>query len=299
MKVNANIVAAVDFSSISPVVLEHAAKIASHRGGAILATHVLDESRLKDWIDTLGEDKSSGHWIEKTKERLSELTAPQSASCDITLDVSLGRPYQKIVELVESTKAGLLVIGAHDQAKRRMGSVATKCIRAVPSDVLVLRDWQGRLFKKVAACVDFSETSARALGQALDFAEAHKASLEIIHVIFPPKNDPWGEAMVHPLDSNVSYESVVRERAQRRMEVFLKPFKDRLEKLDHSTLVLESQCPAMVISAHALSDSIDLIVMGSQGRSWLGSLVLGSTAERLLNDAPSSVLVVRPPQDFK
>jgi len=296
MKVNSNIVAAVDFSSISPVVLEHAVKIACHRGGTVLATHVLDESRLKDWIDTLGEDTSAENWVENTKVRLTELAAPQSGKCDLTLDVSLGRPYQRIAEWVETTGAGLLVIGAHDQAKRRIGSVAAKSIRAVASDVLVLRDWQGRLFKKIAACVDFSETSARALGQALDFADAHNASLEVIHVIFPPNNDPWGQTMVHPLDSSVSYEAAVRERARRRMEVFLKPFAERLEKLEHISVVLESQCPAMAISAHALAESIDLIVMGTQGRSWLGSLVLGSTAERLLNDAPSSVLVVRPPQ---
>jgi len=297
MSADTKIVAAVDFSSISPVVLEHAVKIACHRGGSVMAVHVLDESRLKDWIDTLGEDTSAENWIEKTKGRLTELAATQAGKCELTLDVSLGRPYQKIAELVQATGAGLLVIGAHDQDKRRMGSVAAKCIRAVASDVLVLRDWQGRLFKKIAACVDFSETSAKALGQALDFADAHNAGLEVIHVIFPPKNDPWGETMVHPLDSSVSYEAAVRERARRRMELFLKPFADRLEKLEHSTVVLESQCPAMAISAHALAESTDLIVMGTQGRSWLGSLVLGSTAERLLNDAPSSVLVVRPPQE--
>jgi universal stress protein E len=291
------IVAAVDFSSISPVILEHAAKMASFHGASVVAAHVLDESRLKDWIDTLGEDKSPEHWLENARERLAELLAAHLAKCAMTAEVTLGRPYEKIAEIVERTGAGLLVIGAHDQAKRRVGSVAAKSLRAVPSDVLLLRDWQGRLFRKVAVCVDFSETSAKALASALDFAEAHGAGLEIMHVIFPPTNDPWGQTMEHPLDSEVSYEVAVRARANRRMEAFLKPYAGRLAKLEHSCILLESQCPAVAISAHVLAGSIDLVALGTQGRSWLGAKVLGSTAARVLNDAPCSVLVVRPSGD--
>lgn len=40
----------------------------------------------------------------------------------------------------------------------------------------------------------------------------------------------------------------------------------------------------------------DLIVVGSNGRGWVGRLVCGSVARTILNHAPCAVLVARPPQ---
>jgi universal stress protein A len=48
-----------------------------------------------------------------------------------------------------------------------------------------------------------------------------------------------------------------------------------------------------VIEEVARSESVNLIAMGTHGRSGLQRLLLGSTAERVVQHAPCPVLVVR------
>ena len=43
-----------------------------------------------------------------------------------------------------------------------------------------------------------------------------------------------------------------------------------------------------------VAEGIDLVVMGSVGRSGLSGMLIGNTAERILRKLPCSVLVVKP-----
>jgi nucleotide-binding universal stress UspA family protein len=54
--------------------------------------------------------------------------------------------------------------------------------------------------------------------------------------------------------------------------------------------------PATEIVRYAGDAGIDLIVMGTHGRTGVERLVLGSVAEKVLRDAPCSVLVVKLPK---
>lgn len=294
MNENSPVVAGIDFSAASPIVLEHALKLALTDGRRLIAVHVVDDAKLKAWSEATGKDGQTERAREEARARLERLVAEHRDSLlPIEMEVPVGRPFVKLAELVKHHGSGLLVLNAHDLHKKRLGSVASRCVRLVPADVMILRDWQGCLFKKVLACVDFSETSALALDRAISAAAAHGASLEIVHVLFPPSRDPWGRVMDQPMATESSYDDAVRKRAQSRLDDFLKPFVERLAALESSTLLLESEDPASAIAAHVAAADIDLTVLGTQGRNWLDGLILGSNAERLLNDSPTSVLLVR------
>jgi nucleotide-binding universal stress UspA family protein len=51
--------------------------------------------------------------------------------------------------------------------------------------------------------------------------------------------------------------------------------------------------PAIQIVEYARLESIDLVVIGTHGRSGVAHLVLGSVAERVVRSAPCPVLTVR------
>jgi nucleotide-binding universal stress UspA family protein len=53
--------------------------------------------------------------------------------------------------------------------------------------------------------------------------------------------------------------------------------------------------PFRVITETAKERQVDLIIMGTQGRTGLSHLLLGSVAERVVRLAPCPVLVVRTP----
>lgn len=63
--------------------------------------------------------------------------------------------------------------------------------------------------------------------------------------------------------------------------------------------------PAETIAEEARAWQADLIVVGSHGKGWVDRILIGSTAERLVTELPTSVLVVpvkagrRPPVSAK
>ncbi len=293
MKNLRTIIAGVDFSSSSSQVLAHAGKLAAASGCGLVAAHVIGASTIKEWEESMGREAPTAEREDEMTARLSELVAENCPGVSAVIDVRVGSPHKALAEVVRDHGADLLVLGAHDVSKRRLGSVAARCARSVPADVLILRDWQGRFFRKIAACVDFSQSSATGLDRAITLAAVHQASLEIIHVIFPPTRDPWGKVMDQPMDSAVSYETRVRERAKRRLDEFLEPFAGRLAAIEATVVFLEGESPAAAIAAHVDVAEIDLTVTGSREASRVADLVLGSNTERLLHDSSSSVLIAR------
>lgn len=259
----------------------------------LILVHVIDESRMRDWAESMDRQAPAETRIEDVTRRLEDLAASVCSEVKCGALVLIGRPYQMLEGVVKSKGAGMVVLGAHDVSRRRLGAVAARCARSIPADVLLLRDWQGRFFHKIVAAVDFSPSSAGVLERAIKLAEVHGASLEIIHVLFPPDRDPWGQVMEQRADSGTSYEAMVRNRARDRMDAVLAPFVGRLSAIPSSITILEGESPAAAITAHVDAEEIDLTVTGSHGGSWIEDFVLGSNTERLLRDSSSSILITR------
>ena len=183
MKNHRPVLAAVDLSSSSSQVLWHAAKLASAEGSPLVVLHVISEGRLRDWEETLGTRAATAERVKEITVHLKELADEACGGVPAGITVRIGRPYRVILDVVREEGADLLVLGAHDVSRGRLGSVAAHCARSIPSDVLILRDWQSPHFHRIAACVDISVSSAAGLLRAIGIAKAHQASLEIIHVM--------------------------------------------------------------------------------------------------------------------
>jgi nucleotide-binding universal stress UspA family protein len=61
-------------------------------------------------------------------------------------------------------------------------------------------------------------------------------------------------------------------------------------------VVIEPNIPGEIIIAAAREANVDLIVMGTHGRTGIKRLVLGSVAEHVLRHAPCPVVTVRSPK---
>lgn len=287
------VVAAVDFSAVSRQIVVHAARIAGCVGGGLVVAHVVPQGRLKDWEETMGRSFDMRQGLDETTQRLREMTADIPGADGARIEVRIGKPFHALTAILKESGAGLLVVGAHDVSRRRLGSVCARCARSSPADVLILRDWQGSGFRRIAVCVDFSRSAAAAADQAVTLAACYGCGLEIIHVLYPPDRDPWGKAIDPAATAAADYAGLVRERARKRMDGFLAPFRDRLAGLDWRTLFIEGESPAAAIAAHVAAGKCDLTAIGSHEGSWLEDLVLGSNAVRILEDSVSSVLIAR------
>ncbi|MDQ8188993.1 universal stress protein [Roseibacillus persicicus] len=287
------IIAGIDFSDSSPLVLRHAIHAASLLGTSVLAIHVFPSSGL-------AERRASGYRVADSSaiqaeglKKLEALIGTEKHAVEIRPEVRIGRPVDTLNQVIEENQADLLLIAANDLTKKRLGSIASQCVRTAPCDVLVLRDWQGCNFSKILVCVDFSTSSGIALERAALLAQEHEAKLEIVHVMYPPEMDEWGMVLSHREESPLSYTEECNKETAERMKAFLLRHADSLAQVSYETLILESAHTATALTNHVLTNGADLVVLGTRGHSRLAGFFLGTNAERLLHDAPVSVLAVR------
>ena len=136
---------------------------------------------------------------------------------------------------------------------------------------------------------DFSPASRAAFLRAVDVAKRRAAELLFMHVLAPvPVLVPAGYLMPQTYNQ---IERSVRMTAQKRMNALVT--RARKAKLRARGLLVLGALPHVEIVNAARSKRIDMIVMGTHGRSGLAKLFLGSVAERVIATAPCPVLTAK------
>lgn len=153
-------------------------------------------------------------------------------------------------------------------------------------------------FTKILAPTDFSEDSKLALGYVSELAQKFGAEIIVVHV-----DQPLAPVMASELNPGLDVGTMNRIAEEQRLLA--------LRELDQTTARLREQnlkarslmrvgAPFLEIINAAQSESADLIVMGTHGRSGLAHVLMGSVAERVVNKAPCPVLTIRhPDRKFK
>lgn len=145
-------------------------------------------------------------------------------------------------------------------------------------------------FQKILVPIDFSPHSDEALRVACEMAETFGASLTLVNVFSAPIYPmPEGAYVAMP----AAYADVVAATNKRLEETCA------VVKRDHQALAVDSRAlegvPFREIVAFARKQGIDLIVMGTHGRTGLKHALLGSVAEKVVRKASCAVLTVRLP----
>ena len=139
------------------------------------------------------------------------------------------------------------------------------------------------MYKKILGTTDGSEFAKKAQKQALFLANVCGA--EIIAISVTENNFISGL----PSDDEVyQLNQILKERSEENLEEF-----DKLNKNDLKiTHVIKEGLPAKVILEVAKEEDVDLIVMGSSGKSGFDRFIMGSVADKVVNSAKCAVLVV-------
>jgi len=131
--------------------------------------------------------------------------------------------------------------------------------------------------QEILVATDFSDCSAAAVAHASRAAVESAARLHILHVL------PARSRSVESLADD-------RRRALERLGRVLPP---EIELVVTTVKDVVGGLAAEAIVAYARAHAIDLIVIGTHGRTGIARLALGSVAQRVLRDAPCEVSVVR------
>ncbi len=139
-------------------------------------------------------------------------------------------------------------------------------------------------FKQILVATDFSEYSERALLKSLGIAQRYGSKLHIVHVVPGEGYGVAGTGMLGAMN-------FARHGARDLESQFLR--KGYLEGIRYQISVEKGEVWP-VISRMIGEEDIDLIVVGTHGRSGLGKLLLGSVAEKIFRQARCPVLTVGP-----
>ena len=292
-----------DYSACAEGAFTHAAYLADRYGAELHVLHVTEPEG--NGLDTCFDDLR---------------ITPEDIAADLKLPLPErdDRPADEPVSLIEHEETGpdpapvilryaeehdidLIVMGTHGRrGLRRMmvGSVTEEVMRLSPCPVFTVRrpDRMDRTVRpwtidRVLAAVDLSERSIFAARHAARLAATYEAKLTLALVI---------DAVMMPT-SVVPYEEVPAidfESLQRQAEKDLADLADQLQEQvpalrGHVEIRVEVGHPVRDLVEMIETTGVDLLVLGSHGRTGVERFLMGSVAEQLVRLAPCPVFTLK------
>lgn len=294
MKPYSHLVAAVDFTPSCRNALKQAVRLASATGASITAVHVMDEFLVHELKQALSTDQATirADWQAKLKKFVDETDL---GTPNVRAEVRIGNPLQELSEACVVSRGDLLVMGVKGsrQEPNRVGVIAAKCVRKAPVDVLLVREDAEGTFKQVVTCVDFSTNSAQAVRRALQIAGQDKASVDCLFVYqsaVAMSLDYGGLAAPLPVTSD----QALLDQWRHDLETFVEPLAEGESGVTVTKTVIERINIRETILEHVNETHADLVVLGTRGKTGLRELLIGTTAEKIVANAPCSILAVKP-----
>lgn len=139
---------------------------------------------------------------------------------------------------------------------------------------------------RILIATDFSATAGVALDWAAELARQRGARLELVHAITLPPSMPEFTPATGP-----DFSLALQEAARARLDEVAASVKERVPDLD---TLLAPGTPSRVILGRAEEVGAAAIVLGTRGLSGWRHILLGSTAERVVQRAQCPVLCVHP-----
>jgi nucleotide-binding universal stress UspA family protein len=281
------IILATDLSPRCDRALDRAATLAAQWQTELVALHVLEEfesgtigaTQLPSWRRS--PDPVSLAW--------KQLFADVSTVADkANVLVAEGDPVETILRIAEIEKCELIVIGiARNELFGRftLGRTVDRLLRRARVPVLVVKDRPRGPYRHIVVATDFSDSSRHALEAAARLFP--EQGLTVFHAY---------EAPVAGLTTNpASHRRDYREVAARECEVFLEKV-DKPATWQTPHVLIEDGPPTFLLREYVHEKGVDLVVLGTHGRSAILEVFIGSVAKSIMNEAPCDALVIREPR---
>jgi nucleotide-binding universal stress UspA family protein len=240
---------------------------------------------------------------------LENLTSPFRDRLSVHTDVRTGTTFLEVIRAVLRIGHDLVVKPAENPAflQRVFGSTDMHLLRKCPCPVWMMKPGETRGYNCILAAVDFDPLNQQPsealnlqiLEHAVSLALTDSASLHLIHAW-----EPLAERTLR-MRGGIPAEGIARhvskERALHRagLNMLSRAIRDRIGMNVYDRLTVRVHLPKgpakTMIPTLAMGLSANLVVMGTVARTGIPGLIIGNTAEAILNQLTCSVLAVKPP----
>jgi nucleotide-binding universal stress UspA family protein len=296
LKIN-KILWATDGSKISEDALNWAKLFAKTFGAEIIGIHVLRPIDKKIYeiagrkLDMKGlMERESGNWSNRFDE-ICRVLKREKLRFEHSV-IEHHKPYEKIIQVADQEDASLIVMGKRGlnlKDKTLVGSNTLKVLQGSRVPVLAVKGKKSKTLpkiKKILVPLDISEKFSSALDYALSLGEQLGAAVTVTYV---------EQLFSYPYEFPITILNEMREmydnQLKKRVDEICAQFENKL-RIKHK--VVEAITPSLGIIRFAEREKSDLIIMNTHGRKGLKKLFLGSVAEKVVYEAPCSILALRP-----
>lgn len=293
-KMNA-VICATDLSEASNKALPVAASMASRHGARLIIAHIIDLPAVTPYGETMVDPQELRNRVEESaKAQVTDIMS-HCEQVDWELNIAIGYPAKEILQIVEETKADLVVAATHSRSgieRLLLGSVSRKLMHTLKVPLLIvpgnmaIEQIQRKIESVLIAC-DFSPDSGNAVRWGIDFAQAFGAKLTMATVI---ENTQLSQIL--KLDPQKEHGMAEKFQADLHLKLQDTVPEEYRDTIKPETVVLAGQ-PHEELNKYAILNHIDLIVMGVHGRGIIENLLVGSTTDRLVRLGQFPVMAVR------
>lgn len=287
-----------------------AVSLAENNQARLTVLHVAEEPRLGPFAGSIAIEDLRSRLRQQAVERLSGLLRGAGRETDHVVDVRIGTAFVEIVREVLRGRHDLVIktVGEGGAHSFLFGGTDQHLLRKCPCPVWIMVGETSANYRHILAAVDFdpwkeddeeSDLNRQILDIAATLAVTDFAQLHVVHAW-----ESISDSMIRVFGSELSDKEVATNRDrewrehQSRLDALNNRMREQFGGEAHGYLTprfhLREGTPRDVIPAVANELKADLVVMGTVSRTGIPGLLIGNTAEVILNNVECSVLAVKP-----
>ena len=143
-------------------------------------------------------------------------------------------------------------------------------------------------YKKVLFCTDFSENADHAFDYAFGIAKRDSSLLYILHILAENPYKAYADVMITGEDLEKLQKAIEEDLDNKFRDHYVKKIEDGIK----FEIVTISGREDEEILKFAKKENVDIIVMGTHGRTGIEHVFFGSVAEKVLRHSPFPVFVI-------
>jgi nucleotide-binding universal stress UspA family protein len=284
MKLFEKILVPVDVNADSKAQLKAAIKIARSYNSEIITMYVAPEEveqyEIKDIVINAITD--SLKTIKKTFIK-ARITTREPL-------LKYGKPVDKILEVATRENVNLILVGSGMKGKRekyKLGITTERLINMSDIPVWVVKSKQKTDCKNILCPVDCSAPSERALNNAILLSARFQSDLTILAVYEP----------IMYISPRIKVD--IEEENSKRLELFEDEMKHFISQfhfkgIKYKTVIQTGKAEEKILQT-IKENAHDLLIMGTNGRSGLSRLIMGSITEKVTREVPCSFITTKVP----
>jgi nucleotide-binding universal stress UspA family protein len=291
------ILCATDFSDFAKDVVAYGVTLAAEFHAKLYVCHVIDLPAAATYGEAVTAPiENQNRFMGYARREIERLIG--NSAIEFEPLITIGITTEEIKRLAEEHLADLVITATHGRSGLKrffLGSVTERLMRTLPCPLLVIRGageegapkHRKRFpFKRLLVGCDFSPDAQYALDYSISIAQEFESELHLVHVVEP---SGYKDLFRLPSEPGERFKQELYDMIQAKLKTLVPA--DALNWITLKTKLLVGK-PYEELVRYAQLNDMDLIALGTRGRGMVEEILVGSTTDRVIRQAPCPVLSI-------